>query len=91
MRLQEVLPENRYLGCSPSFGTNPFRQVFWKICLFEVDAAVLKSADSFLLLLLYLLTFWSPPFFHLAGCFGLVFHWFLLNVKAYISGENLSL
>jgi len=91
LSLQEVLPENRHLGISPNFGMNPFGQVFWKICLFKVDAVVLKSADSFLLLLLYLLTFWSPPLFHLAGCFGRVFHWFLLNAKAYISGENLNL
>jgi len=74
LRLQEVLPDNRHLGLSRSFGMNPFGQVFWKIYLFKVDAAVLKSADNFLLLLLYLLTFWSPPLFHLASSFGLVFY-----------------
>jgi len=51
---------------------NPFGHVFWKLCLFEVEAAVLKSGDSFLLLLLYLLI--DPlPFSYLAGCLALFF------------------
>jgi len=49
--------------------------------LFEVDAVVLKSADSFLLLLLYLLTFWSPPLFLFGRLFALVFSLLLLNVR----------
>ena len=91
LRLKEVLPETRVLGLSLGFGMNPFRQVFSKSCLLEVGAAILKSADSFLLLLLYYFTFWSPHASPFSRLFGLIFHGFLLNVKAYISGGNLSL
>jgi len=69
----------------------PFGQVFWKLCSLEVDAAVLKSTGSFLLLLLYLLLFGPPSPFPFGRLFGLVFHGFLLNVKAYKSGENLNM
>ena len=91
LKLQEALMETRLLELSPRFGVNPFRQVFWKLCSLEVGAANLKSTGSFLLLLLYLLLFGPPSPFPFGRLFGLVFHGFLVNVKAYKCGENLSM
>jgi len=47
---------------------DPFGQVSWKICLFEVDAAVLENAASIYLsfVLVYFLV--PSPLFLLAGC-----------------------
>ena len=75
-RLQDILPENTHLGLSLSIGMNPFGQVFWNLCLFEVDVAGLKSTDSFRFCFCTCLLFGSLTFLLFGQLFDLVFLFF---------------
>ena len=82
LELQEGNMETRLPGLSFKSEMTLFGQVFWEICSLEVDAAILKSADSFFFCFCTF-AFWSPFPLCLCTVGCLVFMAIFAECKAY--------
>jgi len=83
LELQEAFLETRLLELSPRSGMTPFGQVVWKLCSLEIEVTNLESTGSFYFCFCTCYFLVPLPPFPFGRLFGLVFHWVLLNVKAF--------